>query len=199
MRRPNHASRFEGIAKTNLQASRASDTETLQSQVNKAAKKRLSLSGLEIRHGRLWTGNGSLDELVIGVGRFRFQLGVFLELLREQPKLMAAPGTAAPDETNLSCRFMAEQRSGNEVCALKQAGIDCQFGQQGGAETVVDHLHQCWKARRFEALGETPVRKTADRKRVVTQAVTVLQQQQVLAPQALGLNARLLGEQVLAR
>jgi hypothetical protein len=35
-----------------LQASRASDTETLQSQVNKAAKKRLSLSGLEILHGR---------------------------------------------------------------------------------------------------------------------------------------------------
>ncbi len=53
MRRPNHASRFEGIAKTKLQASRVSDTETLQSQVNKAAKKRLSLSGLEILHGRL--------------------------------------------------------------------------------------------------------------------------------------------------
>src|SRR5262249_32367959 len=53
MRRPNHASRFEGIAKTNLQASRASATETLQSQVNKAAKKRLSLSGLEVLHGRL--------------------------------------------------------------------------------------------------------------------------------------------------
>ena len=53
MRRPNHASRFEGIAKTNLQASRPSDTETLQSQVNKAAKKRLSLSELEILHGRL--------------------------------------------------------------------------------------------------------------------------------------------------
>jgi hypothetical protein len=35
MRRPDHASRFEGIAKTILQASRASDTEILQSQVNK--------------------------------------------------------------------------------------------------------------------------------------------------------------------
>src|SRR6266550_2668881 len=55
--RPNHASRFEGIAKTNLQASRASDTETLQSQVNKAAKKRLSLNGLEILHGRLSPAN----------------------------------------------------------------------------------------------------------------------------------------------
>src|SRR5215831_11082280 len=54
MRRPNHASRFEGIAKTNLQASRASDTETLQSQIHKAAKKRLSLSELEILHGRLF-------------------------------------------------------------------------------------------------------------------------------------------------
>jgi hypothetical protein len=36
-----------------VQASRASDTEILQSQVNKAAKKRLSLNGLEILHGRL--------------------------------------------------------------------------------------------------------------------------------------------------
>src|SRR5262249_16618973 len=53
MRRPNHASRFEGIAKTKLQASRASDTETLQSQATKAGKKRLSLSRLEILHGRL--------------------------------------------------------------------------------------------------------------------------------------------------
>src|SRR5262249_15431499 len=52
MRRPNHASRFEGIAKTKLQASRASDTETLQSQATKAGKKRLSLSRLEILHGR---------------------------------------------------------------------------------------------------------------------------------------------------
>jgi hypothetical protein len=43
----------EGIAKTKLQASRASDTETLQSQVTKAARKRLSLSGLEVLHGRL--------------------------------------------------------------------------------------------------------------------------------------------------
>src|SRR2546423_11654142 len=57
MRRPNHASRFEGIAKTNVQASRASDTEILQSQVNKAAKKRLSLNGLEILHGRLPPAN----------------------------------------------------------------------------------------------------------------------------------------------
>src|SRR4029077_18985904 len=60
MQRPNHASRFEGIAKTNLQASRASDTETLQSQVNKAAKKRLSLSELEILHGRLATSSADL-------------------------------------------------------------------------------------------------------------------------------------------
>jgi len=53
MRRPNHASRFEGMGKTKLQASRASDTQTLQSQVNKAAENRLSLSGLEVLHGRL--------------------------------------------------------------------------------------------------------------------------------------------------
>src|SRR5262245_5078506 len=66
--RPNHASRFEGIAKTNLQASRASDTETLQSQVNKAAKKRLSLSGLEILHGRLCSALARQQRLKDGRG-----------------------------------------------------------------------------------------------------------------------------------
>ena len=100
--------------------------------------------------------------LLLVRGRFRLKLGAFHELLREQPKLIAAPGTATPDETNLSCRFMAQQRSGNEVCAKKQAGINCESRQQGGAETVVDHLHQCRKARRLEALGMTAVGETAD-------------------------------------
>src|SRR5262245_17222628 len=44
---------IRGNRENELQASKASDTETLQSQVNKAAKKRLSLSGLEILHARL--------------------------------------------------------------------------------------------------------------------------------------------------
>src|SRR5439155_23132419 len=55
-RRPNHASRFEGNPKTKLQASSASDPETLQSQVTKTARKRLSLRGLEVLHGRLDKG-----------------------------------------------------------------------------------------------------------------------------------------------
>src|SRR5213079_269115 len=58
MRRPNHASRFEGIPKTKLQASSASDPETLQSQVTKTARKRLSLRGLEVLHGRRVSRNG---------------------------------------------------------------------------------------------------------------------------------------------
>jgi hypothetical protein len=44
---------IRGNCENEFASSRASDTETLQSQVNKAAKKRLSLSGLEILHGRL--------------------------------------------------------------------------------------------------------------------------------------------------
>jgi hypothetical protein len=35
-----------------LQVSRAADPETLQSQLAKTARKRLSLSGLELLHGR---------------------------------------------------------------------------------------------------------------------------------------------------
>src|SRR5262249_48421554 len=53
IRRPNHASRFEGILKMKLQAFRASDPETLQSQLDQTARKRLSVSGLEVFHGRL--------------------------------------------------------------------------------------------------------------------------------------------------
>src|SRR5438445_2143218 len=47
-------SRFSirGNPKTKLQASSASDPETLQSQVTKTARKRLSLRGLEVLHGR---------------------------------------------------------------------------------------------------------------------------------------------------
>src|SRR5262249_31223753 len=55
IRRPNHASRFEGILKMKLQAFRVSDPETLQSQLDQTARKRLSVSGLEVFHGRLIT------------------------------------------------------------------------------------------------------------------------------------------------
>src|SRR4029450_8439091 len=57
IRRPNHASRFEGIAKTKLQVSRAADPETFQSQLAKIARTRLSLSGLELLHGRRSNSN----------------------------------------------------------------------------------------------------------------------------------------------
>src|SRR5439155_23893948 len=63
-RRPNHASRFEGNPKTKLQASSASDPETLQSQVTKTARKRLSLRGLEVLHGRL-IRSGLADALIM--------------------------------------------------------------------------------------------------------------------------------------
>jgi hypothetical protein len=42
-----------GIPKTKLQASRASVPEILQSRLTKTARKRLSLSGLEVLHSRL--------------------------------------------------------------------------------------------------------------------------------------------------
>jgi len=51
--RPNHATRFVGIPKKKPQAFRGSDPETLRSQLTKTAGKRLSLSGLEVLHGRL--------------------------------------------------------------------------------------------------------------------------------------------------
>src|SRR5262249_7604042 len=53
IRRPNHASRFEGILKMKLQAFRVSDPETLQSQLDQTARKRLSVDGLEVLPGRL--------------------------------------------------------------------------------------------------------------------------------------------------
>src|SRR5947199_4835967 len=74
IRRPNHASRFEGIPKTKLQASSASDPETLQSQVTKTARKRLSLRGLEVLHGRL-VGPARAPALGDGTSHHRVLLG----------------------------------------------------------------------------------------------------------------------------
>src|SRR5262249_16228145 len=53
IRPPNHPSRIQGILKIKLQALRVSDPETLQSQIDQTARKRLSVSGLEVFHGRL--------------------------------------------------------------------------------------------------------------------------------------------------
>src|SRR5204863_3965424 len=71
IRRPNHASRFEGIPKTKLQASSASDPETLQSQGTKTARKRLSLRGLEVLHGRLVRQQVVKDEPLAPLSRRR--------------------------------------------------------------------------------------------------------------------------------
>src|SRR5262245_47068432 len=101
MRRPNHASRFEGIAKTNLQASSASDTETLQSQVDKAGKKRLSLSGLEILHGRRLIARAARragrrtrgDEAGIGESRFG---SIASQAVEATPRCMSASPPKRP-------------------------------------------------------------------------------------------------------
>jgi hypothetical protein len=53
-----------------LQVSRAADPETLQSQLAKTARKRLSLSGLELLHGRL-----------LGLRLISLYLGVYLCLI----------------------------------------------------------------------------------------------------------------------
>src|SRR5262245_13388417 len=65
---------IRGNRENELQAAKASDTETLQSQVNKAAKKRLSLSGLEILHGRLCRHSWHLDDRIIAQRRELSQL-----------------------------------------------------------------------------------------------------------------------------
>src|SRR5262249_14894672 len=74
----------------NLQASRASDTETLQSQVNKAAKKRLSLSGLEILHGRL---DSVRDRLMLRLSR-RLQTSRWMPMLQRAANTEPRPSSA---------------------------------------------------------------------------------------------------------
>ena len=72
---------IRGNRENELQASRASDTETLQSQVNKAAKKRLSLSGLEILHGRRTSGRN-----------------IFARGLEQSPEQSAVTSRANPEQ-----------------------------------------------------------------------------------------------------
>src|SRR5262245_33687384 len=85
---------IRGNRENELQASKASDTETLQSQVNKAAKKRLSLSGLEILHGR---PNG-LRQVDLFANKFR---------RAERKRITLNPVTAGPGVRHLESRNCA--------------------------------------------------------------------------------------------
>jgi hypothetical protein len=53
MQPKNHASRLKEIPKTKLQGSGASTPKTLQLKTRLFAKKRLSINGLTVVHGRL--------------------------------------------------------------------------------------------------------------------------------------------------
>jgi hypothetical protein len=48
----NHASRLQGLLKTNLQGSEASTPQTLQLKTRLFAKKQLSINGLTVVYGR---------------------------------------------------------------------------------------------------------------------------------------------------
>src|SRR5262245_17581059 len=136
MRRPNHASRFEGIAKTNLQASKASDTETLQSQVNKAAKKRLSLSGLEILHGRL--ENLAVEQLIAKAGVEALDVAVL-------------PGAAPLDVGGLGTdsRDPSLHSLGDELRSVVGADVSGDAPQDEQVGQNVDHID------RLERAGDT--------------------------------------------
>src|ERR1700745_1434379 len=91
------------------------------------------------------------------------------ELLGEEAKLFATPGTVPPNQTNFSQRLFAEQRPSDKIGAHQQARINGKDGQQSGPESVIDHLDQRRKARRFKALGETPVSEMACRESMIPQ------------------------------
>jgi hypothetical protein len=86
-----------------------------------------------------------------------------------------------PCKANVPTRFIREQRAGYEICPEQQSGIERQRWQQCGAEPVIDHLHQCWKACCLKSFGKTAVGEVTNGQGMVTQAMAIPQQQQILA------------------
>ncbi len=100
------------------------------------------------------------------------------QFLREQVEFMAASRPFAPDEPDLAM-IVRNKRPRDKTCASQKAGLHRERGQQRRAKPIVRHLYQSGQARRFHPLGAAPARQTACGKRMLTQAVTVLQEQQV--------------------
>src|SRR5262245_36682065 len=126
------------------------------------------------------------------------RLGALGELLRKQQKLVAPAGAAPPRQADLSRRTIRLQRSGNERGSHQHAGIDREFRQKRGAESVVDHLYQRLQTGCFERVTVPAIGETAGGERVLAQAMPVLEQQQILG-QMLRVDIALLDQRMLGR
>src|SRR6516225_9808369 len=107
------------------------------------------------------------------------RLGALGELLRKQEKLVASAGAAPPRQADLSRRTIRLQRSGNERGPHQQAGIDREFRQKRGAESVVDHLYQRLQTGGFELVTVPATGEIAGGERVLAEAMPVLEEQQI--------------------
>ena len=110
------------------------------------------------------------------------RLGALREFLCKQPELVTPPGAAPPDKSDPSRRHIAQHWSRNQICSTQEPGIDCERWEQRHSESVVDHLDQRREARRLKTLPRVAVSQMARLKSMFAQAMTVLQQQQVLLP-----------------
>src|SRR5215467_1348226 len=126
------------------------------------------------------------------------RLGALGELLRKQEKLVAPAGAVPPRQADLSRRTIRLQRSGNERGSHQHAGIDREFRQKRGAESVVDHLYQRLQTGCFERVTVPAIGETAGGERVLAQAMPVLEQQQILG-QMLRVDIALLDQRMLGR
>src|SRR5215472_5470221 len=124
------------------------------------------------------------------------RVGALGELLRKQEKLVAPAAAAPPRQADLSRRTIRLQRSGNERGSHQHAGIDREFRQKRGAESVVDHLYQRLQTGCFERVTVPAIGVTAGGERVLAQAMPVLEQQQILG-QMLRVDIALLDQRML--
>src|SRR6516165_4359538 len=126
------------------------------------------------------------------------RLSALCELLRKQEKLVPPAGAAPPRQADLSPRTIRLQRSGNERGSHQHAGIDREFRQKRGAESVVDHLYQRLQTGCLERVAVPAIGETAGGERVLAQAMPVLEQQQILG-QILRVDIALLDQRMLGR
>ena len=104
------------------------------------------------------------------------KFGALTNKLPEYPEVFFASAVFPPDQTNATL-VAFRQRLGSYLCSLQKARVYGHFGYECDPEVCINHLDQ-----REQATGRKPVNgieifDVACIQRMITQAVSVLQQQ----------------------
>ena len=108
-----------------------------------------------------------------------------------QRRIFARPRRAPPPgETERAARLRLGEADKAQAPVAEDAGVDGEPGQEGDALAGSDELEDGGKAGRAEAAQAARIDRAADRKRLIAEAVAVLEKEQLIGRDSLGERRR---------